>query len=176
MKALPIFSHGDGGINKIPRERQYEYSCISQVGSDSAPAKHPADLSTLFFVSDSPDFKLRLTSTVHLLADKAIKYDQPITMVGHLTGQSLGILKHQIAAAATTADGRYGRLTEKVVLRLLENWISDSRDTAVFNVRERWGVVLRCREAKSRLPMAERIRSWRRSKWTSDQTKAPDRP
>lgn len=113
MKCVPIFSHNDGGIDKIPKERQYEYSCMSQVGQDSEARKHPGGLTMLWFESGKSDFVLRKTSTAHLLGAKPILYDQPITVVGQLNEQSLTHLKNQIVTAEGQAERRFGKLTEK---------------------------------------------------------------
>ncbi|GIZ40852.1 hypothetical protein CKM354_000417400 [Cercospora kikuchii] len=113
MKAVPIFSHGDGGIEKIPEERQYEYACISQAGQKDKAPNHPGGLTMLWFESTKPEFVLRPTSTVRLTAAQPILYDQPITKVGQLTERSLFCLRDQIATAEMQGDRKFGKLTDK---------------------------------------------------------------
>ncbi|CAK1356159.1 unnamed protein product [Cercospora beticola] len=113
MQAVPIFSHNDGGIDKIPADRQYEYACISQVGKTDTARSHPGGLSMLWFDSGKGDFVLRKTSTAHLTATRPVLYDQPITVVGRLVEQSLTHLVNQISHATTQANRKYGQPTEK---------------------------------------------------------------
>ncbi|PIB01130.1 hypothetical protein CB0940_00202 [Cercospora beticola] len=112
MRALPIFSHNNGGIVKIPQDRQYEFSCMKQVG-DTTRVTHPLGTQVLSFESTLPDFELRNTSTVRLVESQPVHYDQRILKVGHLAAYSITQLSQQMAKAEQTGSWKFSQKTDK---------------------------------------------------------------
>ncbi|GIZ40854.1 hypothetical protein CKM354_000417600 [Cercospora kikuchii] len=110
MVCLPMYSHGDNGISRVPKERWYEYSCVGQIG-EAGSDRHPLGFTSLGFESDDPTFKLRDTSTVRLVEPRSILYDQPITKVGRIVDGSMEILSSQSRKAEEEAERKFHALT-----------------------------------------------------------------
>ncbi|PPJ58810.1 hypothetical protein CBER1_10453 [Cercospora berteroae] len=112
MKTLPIYSHGDVGIAKIPSDRQYEYMCVKQAG-DKTLVGHPLGCPTLTFESTLANFNLRPTSTIRLVESRPVKYDQPTLKVGYIIPQVIELLKQQIGRAEQDGNRKFSQKTDK---------------------------------------------------------------